>query len=79
MCYYPFVVNFDRHNGSCNTPDDIFGKICVSNQTKIMNLSIFHIITRISELKTLTNNWATTIEYHTVLCLVDNEINLLSV
>ena len=65
MCYYPFVVNFDRYNGSCNTPDDISGmyicKICVSNQTKIMNLSIFHIITRISELKTLTNNWATTI------------------
>ena len=27
--YYPFMVNLDRCNGSCNTPDDLSNRICV--------------------------------------------------
>ena len=26
LCYYPFMVNLDRCNGSCNTLDDLCSK-----------------------------------------------------
>ena len=30
--YYPFLVNLDRFNGSYNTLDDPFSKVCVLNK-----------------------------------------------
>ena len=32
-CYYPFMVNWDRCNGGCNTIDDPSGRIYVPNKT----------------------------------------------
>ena len=32
LCYYPFKVNLDRFNVSCNILDDLSGKICVPNK-----------------------------------------------
>ena len=29
--YYPFMVKLDRFHGSWKTPDDPFGRICVTN------------------------------------------------
>ena len=35
LCYYPFMVNLDKCNGSCNnTLDDPSNRICVPNKTK---------------------------------------------
>ena len=31
--YYQFMDNLDRYNGSCNTLDDPFDRICVPNKT----------------------------------------------
>ena len=39
--YYPFMVNANRLNGSCNTFDDPYGGICVSNKTEDGKLNCF--------------------------------------
>ena len=53
---YPFAVKFDRYVGSCNTLNDLSNKVCVSNKTEDLNLSVFNMITGINESKTLTNH-----------------------
>ena len=51
--YYLFMVNLDRRNGSCNNLQDPSDKICASNKTEDVNLSILNMIARISESKIL--------------------------
>ena len=43
--YYPFAVNLERCVGSCNTLNDLSNKVCVSNKTEDLNLSMFNMIT----------------------------------
>ena len=50
--YYPFIVNLDRCNGSCNFLDDPSGRICVPNKADDINLNVFNMITRTNESKT---------------------------
>ena len=52
MRYYPFMVNLDRCNGSCNFLDDPSGRICVPNKADDINLNVFNMITRTNESKT---------------------------
>ena len=52
--YYSFVIKLHRCVGSCNTLNDLSDKICVPNKTEDLNLSVFNMITRINESKTLT-------------------------
>ena len=35
---YPFMVNLDRCDGSCNTLDDPLIRTCVPNKTENVNL-----------------------------------------
>ena len=49
MRYYPFMVNLERCNGSCNSLNDPSGRICVANKTEYINLNVFNMITRINE------------------------------
>ena len=56
--YYSFMVNLDRCNRNCNTFDDLSYRICVSNKTADLNLSVFNVITRINEPKTLAKHTA---------------------
>ena len=51
--YYPFMVNLDSCNGSCNTLDVTSGRVCVPNKTEEISLNVFDMITRINESKTL--------------------------
>ena len=51
--YYQFIVNLDRCNGSCNTPDEPSSRMRIANKTEDMNLSVFNIITKKNEPKTL--------------------------
>ena len=51
--YYPFAVKLDRFVGSCNTINDLSNKVCIPNKTDDINLSLFNMITGISESKTL--------------------------
>ena len=34
LCYCPVMVNLNRCNGSCNTLDDPFDRICIPDKTK---------------------------------------------
>ena len=52
--YYPFAVKLDICVGSCNTLKDLSDKVCVPNKMKDLNLSMFNMITKINESKTLT-------------------------
>ena len=54
--YYPFAVRLDGCAGSCNTLNYLSNKVCVPTKTKDLNLSMFNIITRINESKTLTKH-----------------------
>ena len=45
-----------RYVRSCNTPNDLSNKVCVPNKTEDLNLSVFNMITRINESKTLTKH-----------------------
>ena len=51
--YSPFAVKLDRCVGSCNTLNDLSNKIWVPNKTEDLNLSMFSMVTRINESKTL--------------------------
>ena len=43
---YPFMISLGKCNGSCNTVDDVFIKICVfSKYKKDVNVKVFNIIT----------------------------------
>ena len=54
--YYPFAVKLDRCVGSCNTLNDLSNKLCIANITDNLNLSVFNMITGISESETLTKH-----------------------
>ena len=56
LCYYPFMVNFDKCTWGYNTVDDPSNKIYVPHKTKDVNVSVFKMITRINELKTLAKH-----------------------
>ena len=54
--YYSFAVKLDRCAGSCNTINDVSNKACVLNKSEELNLSVFSMITRINESKTLSKH-----------------------
>ena len=39
------MISLGKCNGSCNTPIDSFGRICVSNKIKEVKLNEFNMIT----------------------------------
>ena len=51
--YYPFAVKLYRCVESCNTLNDLYYKGDLQNKTEDLNLSVFNMITKINELKTL--------------------------
>ena len=61
--YYPFIVSLDGCKGICG---NLRKRICVSNKTEDVNLSIFNMITRINESKTLTKHisWKSKCKLH---------------
>ena len=50
--YHPFAVKLDSYN----TLNDLSKKVCVTNKTEDLNLSVFNMITGINESKTLTKH-----------------------
>ena len=48
------MVSLDTCNVSCNSLADLSSRIYVSNKAEDVNVSIFNIITKINESKTLT-------------------------
>ena len=54
--YYLFMISLGKCNGSCNSVDDLFVKICVQNKTKSVNIKVFNMITKVNEVKSLTKH-----------------------
>ena len=54
--YYLFAVKLNRCVGSCNALNDLSNKVCVPDKTEDFNLTVFNMVTRIRELKTLTKH-----------------------
>ena len=51
--YYPFMISLNKFDGSCN---DLSRKICVSEQTKDINVKAFGLITNKEEAKAITEH-----------------------
>ena len=51
--YYLFMFILDRCKEICNTLDDLFNRICVTNKTEDVDFCVFNMITRTNETKTL--------------------------
>ena len=54
--YYPFAVKLDKCVGNCNTRNGLSNKVCVTNKTEDLYLSVFNMITGINESKTLAKH-----------------------
>ena len=42
------MTNLDHSNGTCNTLDDKYARICVLNKIEDVNLNVFNMITRMN-------------------------------
>ena len=51
LYYDPFIVILDRLDGSCNTAEDAFCRICLSNNIENTNLKVFSMIKGIKDSK----------------------------
>ena len=53
--YYPFMISLGRCDGSCDTAEYPFGRICVPNKLENVNLKVFNMIKQKNEneLKTI--------------------------
>ena len=49
LCYYPFMANLDKCNGSYNTLDDTSGRIWVPNKTEDIVSIVFKLTTGINK------------------------------
>ena len=52
--YYPFGLKLEICVGICNTLNDLSNKVCVSNKTEDLSLSVSNIITGINKSNALT-------------------------
>ena len=51
--YYSFMISLDKCNGSCNV---LTPKICVSKETKDLNVKVYNMITNKNEAKTMVKH-----------------------
>ena len=54
--YYPFIISVNRSNGSYNTVEDPFDRICGYFRVEDMDLKIFNMIKGINESKALAKH-----------------------
>ena len=52
--YFPFGLKLDTCVGTCNTLNNLSNKVCVSNKTEDLILSVSNIITGINQSNALT-------------------------
>ena len=53
---YLFIIGLDKCNQSYNVVGDLSKKICVQSKTKLVNVKVFNMITRINEVKTMVKH-----------------------
>ena len=50
--YYSFIISMNKCDGTCNTAEDPFGRICVLYKMKDVNMKVFNMIKGINTSKT---------------------------
>ena len=49
--FYPFSIKTSKCSGSCNTINDPYAKICVSDVVKDLNVKVFNLTSRTNKTK----------------------------
>ena len=44
--FHPFSMKTSKSSGSCNNINDPYGKLCVPDVTKNMNIKVFNLMSR---------------------------------
>ena len=52
--FYPFGIKTSKCSGSCNNISDSYGKICVPDVVKDLNVKVFSLISRTNETRHIT-------------------------
>ena len=47
--FYPYSVKINKCKGSCNTINDPYAKLCVSDTIKNLNVKVFNLMPRTNE------------------------------
>ena len=51
--YYLFTASVNKFNGSCNTIDDPYARICNPNKAKTVNVKVFDLRSEVNEARFL--------------------------
>ena len=49
--FYPYSIKINKYSGSCNNINNPYGKICIPDIIKKINVKVFNLISRINETK----------------------------
>ena len=53
---YPFMINLNKYNKSCNVLRDLSTIICVPNKTKDVNVKVINVVVIMNKAKTLVKH-----------------------
>ena len=56
--FYPFSVKINRCSGNCNSINDPYAKICVSDVVKNLNVKVFNLTSRSNESRSIKSHKA---------------------
>ena len=48
---YPYSITINKCKGSCNTINDLYTKLCVSDTAKNINVKVFNLMSKTNETK----------------------------
>ena len=51
--FYPFSVKINRCSGNCNSINDPYAKICISDVAINLNVKVFNLLSRTNETKSI--------------------------
>ena len=68
--FCPFMISFDKCNGSCNTFDNFSSEVSGPNKKQNANVEVFNMITKINEVKTLITHilYGCKYKFHSTIC-----------
>ena len=54
--FYPFSVKINRCSGNCNSINGPYGRICVSDVVKNLNVKVFNLMSRTNETRSIKSH-----------------------
>ena len=51
--FYPFSVKINKCSGNCNSVNDPYARVCVSDVIKNLNVKVFNLMSRTNETKSI--------------------------